>query len=134
MRGSSRTKRQRNLFEKRAELELAAQKRDEEDATAVVARAEEREAAAAQVHHAYEVQAIRTNRLMKRVVEGVVMYRVSWLNYDSSHNSWEPVLNLMGSEMLIAAFEEKIKTITNPRVSIDQYTQTGRKRKRRKKK
>ena len=90
--------------------------------------AEEREAAAAQVHH--EVQAI----LMKRVVEGVVMYRVSWLNYDSSHNSWEPVPNLMGSEMLIAAFEEKIKTIKNPRVSIDQYTQTGRKRKRRKKK
>ena len=92
--------------------------------------AEEREAAAAQVHH--EVQAILMK--IKRVVDGVVMYRVSWLNYDSSHNSCEPVPNLMGSEMLIAAFEEKIKTIKNPRVSIDQYTQTGRKRKRRKKK
>ena len=52
------------MFEKRAELELAAQKKDEEDAIVVVARAQEREAAATRVHH--KVQAI----LMKRVVDG----------------------------------------------------------------
>ena len=40
LRGSSRTKRQRNLFAKHAELELAAQKKDEKDEIAAVARAE----------------------------------------------------------------------------------------------
>jgi hypothetical protein len=87
-------------------------------------QAEIQAAAAAEVD--YQVEAIWG----KKVEEGVTYYRVKWWGYSSDQNSWEPVSNLAGSEMLIARFEEKSKSVKNPRVSITQYTQTGRSRRK----
>lgn len=81
-------------------------------------------AAAAEVEH--QVEAIWG----KKVEEGVTYYRVKWWGYSSDDNSWEPVSNLASCEMLIAKFEEKSKSVKNPRVSITQYTQTGRPKKK----
>ena len=116
--------RQQHLFEKGAEEQKAMEEAAAQSAIDAVARAEARELLAATVAH--EVEEI----LSKRVESGKVYYRVKWLNYDSKDNSWEPVANLQGSTMLIAAFEEQIKSVKHPRVSIRQYTQSGLKRKR----
>ena len=38
----------------------------------------------------YEVEKI----LEKRKIKGNIFYKVKWLDYDDSHNSWEPEANL----------------------------------------
>jgi hypothetical protein len=105
--------------------EEAAAAKQAEAEQARVAREEEREAAAAECEH--HVEGI----LGKRVEGGANLYRVKWLHYSSAHNSWEPAGNLTGSEMLIAKFEEKFKTVKHAKVYASQYTATGRLRKKR---
>ena len=48
----------------------------------------------------YEVERV----VDKRVVKGKVEYRLKWVGYDKSHNSWEP-LDFMNCEELINEFE-----------------------------
>ena len=123
-----RSSRGRNLAAKRSREALERERAEEEAAIASVARAEAQELIAAQID--WEVEEIRG----KWVDDGgAAHYRVKWLNHPSSKNSWEKARNLQGSEMLITKFEEKFKSVKNPVVSIHQYTQTGRKKRRRKK-
>ena len=49
-------------------------------------------------------------------------YLVSWKGFNSSHNSWEPLLNLENSQKLLDDFHSRFKFIT-----------TRQKRKRRRK-
>ena len=121
-----RSTRRRHVFERAVATEESAAAAQAEAEQARVAREEEREAAAAQVEH--QVEGI----LGKRVEGGANQYRVKWLNYSSTHNSWEPASHLSGSEMLIAKFEEKYKTIKHAQVYASQYTATGRLRRKKK--
>lgn len=43
--------------------------------------------------------------LDKKVVKGRVLYLVQWKDYDSSHNSWEPVQNFSECKEAIDEFE-----------------------------
>jgi hypothetical protein len=118
--------RRKHLFQKRAAEEHRIERQDHEASELAAVEAAERRAAAGEVE--WDVEAIKG----RRVVEGEVEYRVKWLNYDEAENSWEPAEGLKGSEMLIAAFEEKFKSKKTPTgsvvVRVDQYTQGGKKR------
>jgi hypothetical protein len=116
-----RSTRRQNLFDKRCEEAAATEARAQAEQEQ---REQEEEEAA---NKTYEVEAI----CGKRVDDGVTFYRVQWRGFAAKHNTWEPVSNLIGSEMLIMAFEEKFKSCKRPRVNADDYTQTGRKRKKR---
>jgi hypothetical protein len=63
---------------------------------------------------------------MERVVNGAMEYRVQWLNFASSANTWEPVGNLTGCAVLMAAYEAQINKVKMPKGTIDQITNTGR--------
>jgi hypothetical protein len=119
-----RSLRRENLHEKASVAAAAAEEAAELEEVEATIRAEERAAAAAEKD--WEVEGL----VGRRVDDGVVYYRVKWLDHDGDKNTWEPIKNLKGSEMLITKFEEKFKTCKYPRVYASQYTTTGRKRKR----
>jgi hypothetical protein len=118
-------------FEKRAAAEQRQEELDLEANEKASLLAEEREKAAATQE--YRVQAVKG----KRIREGVTEYYIKWFNYGEKDNSWEPVANLKGSAMLIAAFESKFKSKTTAPVAVgvtvDQYTQSGRQRSKKRK-
>jgi hypothetical protein len=126
-----RSSRRRHLFEKRAAAEQRQEELDLEANEKASLLAEEREKAAATQE--YRVQAVKG----KRIREGVTEYYIKWFNYGEKDNSWEPVANLKGSAMLIAAFESKFKSKTTAPVAVgvtvDQYTQSGRQRSKKRK-
>lgn len=48
------------------------------------------------------------NVLARRLVKGGgVEFLIKWLNYGDSHNTWEPLSNLAGSENMVAEFNER---------------------------
>jgi hypothetical protein len=123
-----RASRRRNLFEKRAKEAKQLEAEERRIAEEAVAEFEVREAAAEIVQH--EVEEIRGKWVDD---DGETHYRIKWLNFHSSRNTWEKIENLAGSEMLITKFEEKFKSVRAPVVSIHQFTQTGRKRRKKRK-
>ena len=115
------------MFEKRAAEAKQFEREEQLRAEESVAEFEAREAAAASVDH--EVEEIRGKRVED---DGGTHYRIKWLNFHSSRNTWERIENLAGSEMRITKFEEKFKSKKSAIVSIHQYTQTGHKRRKKK--
>merc|ERR1712003_362356 len=51
----------------------------------------------------YEVESILQSRFVKKKKQ----YLVKWVNYSDEWNTWEPMENLVGSQDLVTAFEQK---------------------------
>ena len=45
----------------------------------------------------------------KKIVDGKPLYRVKWLNWPSSTNTYEPIENLQPAIDLVKDYEEKAK-------------------------
>lgn len=121
-----RSSRRQNLYEKKCREAAEADAAEAAVAIAVVQSNEEHELDV--IEHEDEVQGI----VGKRVEHDVTYYRIRWRGYGHKSDTYEPVSQLSGCEMLITAFEEKFKTCKRPNVSVDDYTPTGRKRKKKK--
>ena len=52
----------------------------------------------------------RERVIAERLARGTTKYQVKWANYETKHNTWEPIEQLAGCEDMIAEFKEREKT------------------------
>jgi hypothetical protein len=92
--------RQQVLWERLAARQALEKEEEEAEAAREAARA------ATRAEKVYVVEAI----VNRRVVDGVIEYRVRWEGFASARNTWENQETLLGARKLIAKYEKKNPT------------------------
>ena len=70
----------------------------------------------------YEIEKI----IGKRIIKGIIEYKVKWLGYDESQSTWEPIGHLINAKEAIREYENYLEMInsfkkTNPIIKSDEY-------------
>ena len=47
----------------------------------------------------------------KRIIKGIVEYKVKWLGYDETQSTWEPIKHLINAKEAINEYENYLKMI-----------------------